>query len=391
MSEPIKKGQIAQAPTPQNTPASVTGSYLSKNVTLPTIPSTIKEDDELHKKLLSNPAILSMIEGKLQTLVGTKSDYVKSLPTNVKERVYGLKALQQLQFKLEAEFQADLLELERKYHAKYAPILSKRREIVVGAIEPTPEEVEEGQTLMEEDDQDDEEDADEEDADKEEESKSEDEESKDITGIPSFWLTCLENLNPVSELINERDADVLTSLTNIKMEYLDTPGFKLIFEFDDNEYFSNNQLVKTYYYQKELGYSGDFIYDHAEGCKINWIDNEHNVTVIVEKRKQRNKHTKQVRTIEKVTPVESFFNFFSPPSPLKKDEDDEDNEEEDDDDEEEDEDLEQKLQLDYEIGELIKDKLIPRAVDWFTGDALNYEFGNEDEYGSILILCSSPL
>ncbi|GME77598.1 unnamed protein product [Ambrosiozyma monospora] len=55
---------------------------------------------------------------------------------------------------------------------------------------------------------------------------------------------------------------------------------------------------------------------------------------------------------------------------------DEDEEEED---EEEEDDLEQRLQLDYELGELIKDKLITRAVDWFTGDALQYEFEQGEE------------
>jgi nucleosome assembly protein 1-like 1 len=31
------------------------------------------------------------------------------------------------------------------------------------------------------------------------------------------------------------------------------------------------------------------------------------------------------------------------------------------------------LELDYQLGEDIKEKLIPRAVDWFTGEALAYE------------------
>jgi nucleosome assembly protein 1-like 1 len=35
--------------------------------------------------------------------------------------------------------------------------------------------------------------------------------------------------------------------------------------------------------------------------------------------------------------------------------------------------LDEKLEMDYEVGESIKEKLIPRAVDWFTGEALQYE------------------
>jgi hypothetical protein len=37
------------------------------------------------------------------------------------------------------------------------------------------------------------------------------------------------------------------------------------------------------------------------------------------------------------------------------------------------------LELDYQLGEDIKEKLIPRAIDWFTGEARQYEgLGGED-------------
>jgi nucleosome assembly protein 1-like 1 len=72
------------------------------------------------------------------------------------------------------------------------------------------------------------------------------------------------------------------------MEYLDKPGFRLIFEFAENEFFSDKTLTKTYYYQNESGYGGDFIYDHAEGHKIDWYPGK-DLTVRVEAKKQRNK------------------------------------------------------------------------------------------------------
>lgn len=45
------------------------------------------------------------------------------------------------------------------------------------------------------------------------------------------------------------------------------------------------------------------------------------------------------------------------------------------------------MELDYQLGEDIKEKLIPRAVDWYTGEALQFEelddmegeFDDEDE------------
>lgn len=79
--------------------------------------------------------------------------------------------------------------------------------------------------------------------------------------------------------------------------------------------------------------------------------------------------TKQTRIVKKTVPCESFFNFFSPPKAP------------DDDDEDAASDVEERLELDYTLGEDIKEKLIPRAVDWFTGEALQYEDLDEDVEG----------
>lgn len=73
--------------------------------------------------------------------------------------------------------------------------------------------------------------------------------------------------------------------------------------------------------------------------------------------------------MKKTVPTESFFNFFSPPEAP-------------DDDDEVGSDIEERLELDYQLGEDIKEKLIPRAIDWFTGDALAFEeFEDADEDG----------
>lgn len=42
-------------------------------------------------------------------------------------------------------------------------------------------------------------------------------------------------------------------------------------------------------------------------------------------------------------------------------------------------DIEERLELDYQLGEDIKEKLIPHAVDWFTGEALGYEELDEED------------
>lgn len=317
--------------------------------------------------VLSNPKLVSLIQGKLGTLVGQSSGYIESLPPNVRRRVAGLKGVQKEHAKLEAQFQEEVLELEKKFFTKFTPLYEKRAAIVNGKAEPSAEEIAEGAKGDE--------DEDDEDGGRPgiKTTATEGEDDTPMTGIPEFWLSAMKNEPSLAAMITDADCDAMTSLVDVRMQYLDKPGFKLIFEFADNAFFSNKILTKTYYYQEETGYGGDFIYDRAEGDKIDWKA-EKNLTVKIESKKQRNKNTKQTRTIKKTVPCESFFNFFSPPKPPA---DDDDN------DELVDEEIEERLELDYTLGEDIKEKLIPRAIDWFTGEALQFEetMGDDDMEG----------
>ncbi|GLA60155.1 hypothetical protein AtubIFM54640_011586 [Aspergillus tubingensis] len=357
MSEPIrnKKADFPVAPTPQNTPAN--NAPISSHAQQPGIAS-IKEESLDHATAASlfarNPGLVSMIQGKLGSLVGRSSGYIESLPVSVRRRVAGLKGIQKEHAKLEAQFQEEVLELEKKYFAKFTPLYQRRSTIVNGAAEPTDGEVEAGQG--DEEDVDSKDDA--------EATKEEDQESQ-IAGIPEFWLSAMKNQISLAEMITERDEEALKHLVDIRMEYLDRPGFCLIFEFSENAYFTNKTISKTYYYKEENGYGGDFIYDHAEGTKIDWKA-EKDLTVRIESKKQRNKNTKQTRIVKITVPTESFFNFFSPPQPPTDDDDTVAT------------DIEERLELDYQLGEDIKEKLIPRAIDWFTGEALQFEELGDD-------------
>ncbi|KAJ5126239.1 hypothetical protein N7526_008416 [Penicillium atrosanguineum] len=326
MSEPIrnKKADFPVAPTPQNTPAN--NAPISSHAQQPGV-SSIKEENldtaAAASLFARNPALVSMIQGKLGQL---------------KEHA-----------KLEAQFQEEVLELEKKYFAKFTPLYQRRSTIVNGGVEPTEGEVEAGKEDEEEE---------------EEETKEAEEEKKDesesTNGIPEFWLSAMKNQISLAEMITDRDEEALKHLTDIRMEYLDRPGFRLIFEFSENEFFTNKTISKTYYYKDENGYGGDFIYDHADGSKIEWKADQ-DLTLRLESKKQRNKNTKQTRVVKISVPTESFFNFFSPPQPPT------------DDDESVASDIEERLELDYQLGEDIKEKLIPRAIDWFTGEALQFE------------------
>jgi nucleosome assembly protein 1-like 1 len=228
--------------------------------------------------LAQNPALVSMMQAKLSGLVGKSSGYVESLPANVRKRVTGLKGVQKEHAKLEAQFQEEVLELEKKYFQKFTPLYQKRAKIVNGDNEPSKEEIEAGEAEEEDDDEED----------GMEEEKTDTPADDSIKGIPEFWLSAMKNQVSLAEMISERDEEALKFLTDIRMEYLEKPGFKLIFEFAPNEFFTNKTVSKTYLYQEENGYGGDFIYDHAEGEKINWQPNK-DLTTKIESKKQRNK------------------------------------------------------------------------------------------------------
>ncbi|WFD36549.1 histone chaperone [Malassezia cuniculi] len=361
------------APTPQNTPLN-NSQPMRELLQRPTV-GTIGEEEEA--PALPNAALTGLIQDRLNSLVGRSSGYIESLPAEVRRRVEGLKGLNVEHQKLEAEFQREILALEKRFAERYAPLYERRREIILGGVEPTAAEVESGEAV---DRVDDDEDEDEEDEEPRRSLANISVSTDAPKGIPEFWLTALKNHVALSELITERDEEALRFLTDIRLRYLDTPegaapgqaqaGFQLEFVFAPNDYLANEVLTKTYFYQDAVGFSGDLVYDHAEGSPIEWKSPEHDLTHRVETKKQRNKNTNETRTIKRLVPTESFFNFFSPP---KAPEDD------DEDDEEQLEEYEERLELDYQVGEDLKDRIIPHAVDFFTGKALHYE--NPDLWG----------
>ncbi|KAG0142307.1 hypothetical protein CROQUDRAFT_682343 [Cronartium quercuum f. sp. fusiforme G11] len=370
------------APTPQNTPA----AHLSvSQFSRPQVPDTIGEDEAEEEiptissnaaasgataaaQIAGHPLLASLVQSRLNGLVGRSSGYIESLPAPIRQRVDGLNGIQIEHAKIEADFQKDVLELEKKYAERYKPLYERRAQIILGEIEPSEAEVTAGLKMAEEEDTDDDEDW-EEDGEKSNRKTrvppTAEELANSPKGIPEFWVTALNNHLGISELITERDQEALKHLEDIRVSYLDDkPGFKLTFYFGKGakEFFENDKLEKTYYYQDGVGYDGDFIYEKAEGTKIEWKTGK-DLTVKIETKKQRNKNTNQTRTIKKAVPTESFFTFFSPPTPPGEDDDLPENEQDE---------IEQRLELDYQIGEDLKERIIPRAIDFFTGKALRY-------------------
>merc|ERR1739844_59388 len=187
-------------------------------------------------------------------------------------------------------------------------------------------------------------------------------EEKDVKGVPDFWLTIFKNVDMLQEMVQEADEPVLTKLTDITVTFSESPmGFTLHFYFAPNDYFSNSVLTKEYEMKCEPSEDDPFSFEGPEifkckGCTITWKEPGKNLTVKTVKKKQKHKSKGNVRTITKQVKNDSFFNFFDPP-PISDDPD-----------------------ADVEIGHYIRDRIIPRAVLFFTGEALeDDEFDEEEE------------
>jgi nucleosome assembly protein 1-like 1 len=160
------------------------------------------------------------------------------------------------------------------------PLYERRHAIVNGSAPPTAEEIAAGEAQSLKDDP--------------EHTPLPADTASEPAGIPEFWLTALRNHIGLSEIITERDAAALKHLLDIRISYLnkeqEKPGFKLTFVFSPNDFFENDVLEKTYLYQDELAYTGDFAYDRAIGTSIRWKE-EKDLTKEFEIKKQRNKST----------------------------------------------------------------------------------------------------
>ncbi|XP_077212587.1 nucleosome assembly protein 1;3-like [Tasmannia lanceolata] len=280
--------------------------------------------------------LVNALKNKLQSLAGQHSDVLENLSPKVRKRVDVLREIQSGHDELEAKFFEERAALEAKYQKLYAPLYTKRYEIVNGVVEA------EGVTNEDE----------------ATETPGEDNVTEE-KGVPDFWLTAMKTNEVLAEEIEERDEGSLKYLKDIKWCRIDNPkGFKLEFFFDPNPYFKNSVLTKTYHMIDD----DEPILEKAIGTEIEWLPGKSLTQKILKKKPK--KGSKNAKPITKTENCDSFFNFFSPPE-VPEDEDDID--------EETAEQLQNEMEQDYDIGSTIRDKIIPHAVSWFTGEAVQGE------------------
>uniref|UniRef100_UPI0035902CD3 nucleosome assembly protein 1-like 1 n=1 Tax=Myxine glutinosa TaxID=7769 RepID=UPI0035902CD3 len=373
----------------------------------PVIGDKDKKVEQLTAQMMKNPQVLAALQERLDSLAGTPSGYIESLPRSVKRRINALKNLQVKCTNVEALFYKEVHELERKYAALYQPLFDRRRDVIGGAVEPdeaecewhedkdeesengadgkksdskvknegkkdkskpTVEVVEDAEkaTVEEETDKD---------KAKEGEKQKEDKEEEDPKGIPDFWLTVFKNVDIISDLVQEHDEPILRYLKDVQVKFSD-PGqpmsFSLEFHFEQNDFFTNAVLTKEYHMRAEpddipFSFEGPEI-TSCTGCKIDWKKGK-NVTTKTIKKKQKHKGRGTVRTVTKVVPNESFFNFFNPPQVPEEPDGELDDE------------AESILATDFEIGHFFRERIVPRAVLYFTGEAIEDEEDDYDEEG----------
>lgn len=271
--------------------------------------------------------LVNALKNKLQDLTEHHVDVMESLPPKVRKRVEALRSIQSQHDEHEAKFLEERAALEAKYQKLYEPLYTKRFEIVNGVVDV------EGVADMEQ----------------------EEDKANEVKGVPDFWLTAMKTNDILAEEISERDEEALKYLKDIKWCRLDVPkGFKLEFFFDTNPFFKNSVLTKTYYMIDD----DDPILEKAIGTEIEW----HTGKCLTQKilKKKPKKGVKNAKPIIKTEKCESFFNFFNPPEVPEDEDDIEDDEAEE---------LQNLMEQDYDIGSTIRDKIIPHAVSWFTGEA----------------------
>ncbi|XP_015889239.1 nucleosome assembly protein 1;2 [Ziziphus jujuba] len=301
------------------------------NFNMSDLSSVLNEEDRA--------GLVNALKDKIQSLAGQHSDILENLSPKVRKRVEVLREIQSQHDELEAKFFEERAALEAKYQKFYQPLYTKRYEIVNGVVEA------EGVTNEAAADQ-------------------QEDKAAEEKGVPEFWLNAMKNNEVLAEEISERDEGALKYLRDIKWYRIDNPkGFKLEFFFDTNPYFKNSVLTKTYHMIDE----DEPILEKAIGTEIEW----HPGKCLTQKllKKKPKKGSKNAKPITKTENCESFFNFFNPPQVPEEDEDiDEDAAEE----------LQNQMEQDYDIGSTIRDKIIPHAVSWFTGEAVQ-----GDEFGEL--------
>ncbi|EPY36480.1 nucleosome assembly protein 1-like 1 [Strigomonas culicis] len=271
-------------------------------------------------------------------------EFMEKLPGKIRERTDVLLADDKKISDLQKEHKAEVHRLHKEYMAAFRPIFQRRAEIVSGkGAAITDEEVKKGMPAEHHDVV---------------EITAKPEDAANVKGVPGFWLKAFQHHVILDSMIKEYDEVILNHLIDVARTYEDTSdAYTLTFTFAPNEHFEDEKLT--------IKVTDD---GKVERTAPKWKPGK-NVTVKTITKKQRAKRTGAVRTINQEVPCESFFAIFQESAKKEdKDQDDEDEEGEEDDEE-------QLLPLLF----IIRNSIIPMAVEYYTGEAPDGTSDVEDD------------
>lgn len=312
---------------------------------------------------------MDKLERFIKEYEGTSYD---GLPKFMKRRVDALKKIQLEHITIQHQYNMRLQELEMEFEKLYQPLYEKRAKIISGEHEPTDEECQLPANIAQNEFNGDQENS----GEKVESILAPNEEEalkSKVKGLPGFWLGCLSSTYNFSDSIEPYDRQVLRYLKDIRLTYDqkgDCLSYKLEFHFEENPYFTNEVLTKTYYLKSSPDEKNPFNYEgfevfKSEGCDIDWRPNRDVTTKTVTVR-QKNKVNGQLRDKKKNVERDSFFYFFKPPKVPEGEED-------------MDEELGAIMAVDFELGEMIRQSIIPKATLYYSGYMLDEDEDEDDE------------
>ena len=251
---------------------------------------------------------------------------------NLQRRINTLLNNQTEYFRLRVNFYRQLKDLQDVYHSQFEEILQRRRTIITEAEK----EIHWPMTSIS---------------------------NSPGFHLEHFWLVVLKNLDSIAYPIQPRDELCLKYLIDIRCILDPSNAFRLEFHFSSlNPFFDQPILTKCYSIRLELdedkpyrSYDGPEV-DRCEGCVIHWRTGQ-NPMIRKRNKRVRDKTTGQIRFIQVEESIRSFFDFFSPPviPPAGIDQMADDKQ--------------IQLEADIEFALVLKQRVLPRAILYFTSEA----------------------
>jgi len=276
---------------------------------------------------------------------------INAMPDEVRDRFKALKVLTDKLHELDEEEDREYRKIERKYELMYQKVYAKRSALVKGDVQPDEAvcaKFEEMKTkLMDEG------------YDKLEVPICDVKDIQNTTkGVSSFWLRAFLAHTSLSLEVSEKDRQILAYLEDIKLDlHEEGYGYTLTFCFESNSYFAPNELKKTFVMTKPN------VVEKCIGCSIEW---QAGCDPTKEKKKKKVKQGGKQKTVTTTVKCDSFFNFFetveaSDVDAKKVTADDSDN------DDDEENKIGEQMDHDFDMGNDIKDDIIPLALEYYLG------------------------